>query len=107
MTHATDDRGSMDAEPVSVFVLTVQAVAGPRNSEPDGRRYDILAFARGDDEAAAEAVARAGLADRGWDEAVVLRSGEIVDAGAVPEDLRGPFARALKDGCALVIYDAA
>jgi hypothetical protein len=95
----------MTAAP-SVFVLTVEAVAGPGNSEPDGRRYPILVFARGEDAAAAEAVARAGLANRGWDEPAVLRSGEITDPGAVPEDLRGAMARALESGCALIVYDA-
>jgi hypothetical protein len=92
-------------EPQAVFVLTVEAVAGPSNAEPDGRRYPILVFARGDTEAAAEAVARQGLADRGWDDARVLRAGEITDPGAVPQDLRGAMARALEAGCALIVYD--
>ena len=92
-------------EPKGVFVLTVEAVAGPANAEPDGRRYPILVFARGDSEAAAEAVAREGLADRGWDDVRVLRCGEVTDPGAVPEDLQGAMGRALKTGCALIVYE--
>lgn len=95
----------MDQEPIGVFVLTMTAVAGPQNAEPDGRRYDLLVFARGDDEEAAHAVAEAGLAARGWIESVLVRSGEIVDAGAVPEDLRGAMQRARDNGCALIVYD--
>lgn len=97
--------GDMDQEPVGVFLLTVEALAGPRNSVPDGKRYSILVFARGADEAAAEAVARKGLDQLGWDAVEVLRSGEVVDAGAVPEDLRGALARAQDSGCSVIVYD--
>jgi hypothetical protein len=95
----------MDAEPIGVFVLTMTAVAGPQNSDPDGKRYDLLVFARGEDEAEAQAVAADGLAARGWIDSDLVRSGEIVDAAAVPEDLRGAMLRALETGCALIIYD--
>lgn len=95
----------MDADPIGVFVLTMTAVAGPENAEPDGRRYDLLVFARGEDETAAQAQADAGLSARGWIESVLIRSGEIVDAGAVPEDLQGAMHRAVQTGCALIVYD--
>jgi len=95
----------MDPAAPAIFVLTVTAVAGPRNSEPDGRRYDILLFARAADEAEADAVGRHALDVRGWDAPQILRSGEITDEGAVPEDLRGPMQRARRDGCALVVYE--
>ena len=94
----------MEAE-ASIFVLTMRAVAGPRNSEPDGRRYTILAFTRGADEDAATAAAFAGLDILGWDEAEALRCGEVTDEGAVPPDMQGTLARARRDGCALIIYD--
>jgi hypothetical protein len=83
----------------------MRAVAGPENSQPDGKRYHILAFARGETEEAASAVAFKGLDARGWIEAETLRSGEITDPDAVPEDLKGAMERALRDGCALVVYD--
>ena len=105
MAAATGLSRPVDAEPVGIFVLTMTALAGPRNSVPDGRRYAILAFARGDDEAGAAAQALRALDLLGWDEGVTLRCGEIVDAAAVPEDLREPMARARRDGCALVVYD--
>jgi hypothetical protein len=92
--------------PVSVFVLTVEATAGPANAEPDGRRYPILVFASGETEEAAGVVARAGLADRGWNEVAVLRTGEITDPGAVPDDMKATMDRALAYGCALIVYDA-
>ena len=95
----------VDPEPIGVFVLTMQAVAGPENSQPDGKRYTILAFARGKTEAAASEVAFQGLAARGWTHGEALRCGEIVDAGAVPDDLKSALQNARADGCALVIYD--
>jgi len=95
----------MDQAPVGVFVLTMQATAGPDNAAPDGRRYDLLVFARGDSDAEAETVALQGLAARGWIDPRLIRSGEIVDAGAVPEDLRGAMQRALEGGCALIVYE--
>jgi len=91
--------------PVGVFVLTMQAVAGPRNAQPDGRRYTILAFARGGTEDAATEQAFQGLEALGWTDGETLRCGEIVDPGAVPEDLRGALHNAWRNGCALVVYD--
>ena len=96
-----------DPEPIGVFVLTLRATAGPENSQPDGRRYTILAFARGDTEEAATEVAFKGLDARGWIEGKTLRCGEIVDPGAVPEDLRSAMHNAQANGCALIIYDEA
>lgn len=95
----------MDLEPVGVFVVTMQAVAGPQNSQPDGRRYDLLVFARGDTEAAAEQAAFAGLAQLGWIDAVALRTGEIVEPAAVPPDLQPALARARQSGCAVIVYE--
>jgi hypothetical protein len=92
-------------EPVAVFVLSVRARAGPGNSTPDGRRYDLLVFARGADEAQAGRAGLNGLAGLGWEEPELLRSGEITDEAAVPEDLRGALARARADGCAVIVYD--
>ena len=88
-----------------VFVLTMRAVAGPGNVEPDGRRYDLLVFARGSDEAAAEEAGRRGLDQLGWVEAQTLRVGEITDPGALPEDFRVSFDSALAQGCSIIVYD--
>lgn len=95
----------MVTDPPGIFVLTVRAVAGPRNAQPDGRSYTILAFARGVDEAQASEMAFEALEVLGWIDAEALRSGEITDPQAVPEDLRAPMERARRDGCALVVYD--
>lgn len=95
----------MDAPSANVFVLSIRALAGPRNSEPDGRRYDLLVFARGEDEATAQTVAREGLDSLGWDEPEVLRCGEITDPAAVPEDLQGAMGRARANGCSVIVYD--
>jgi thiamine pyrophosphate-dependent acetolactate synthase large subunit-like protein len=91
--------------PAAVFVLTMRAVAGPRNAEPDGRRYDLLVFARGADETQAGAAARQALDQLGWIEAATLRSGEITNPDAVPEDLQPSFQRALETGCSVIVYD--
>jgi hypothetical protein len=99
------NRPVADPEPIGVFVLTLRATAGPGNAQPDGRRYTILAFARGETEAAATDAAFAGLDALGWIDGEALRCGEIVDAAAVPEDLRSAMRNAQATGCALVVYD--
>lgn len=96
----------MLSEP-SVFLVTLRAIAGPANAQPDGRPYDILAFARAETEGGAEQAAMAGLAARGWIEGYVLRTGEITDPTGVPEDLKGAFERGRDEGCALIVYEAA
>ncbi|HEY8572780.1 hypothetical protein [Phenylobacterium sp.] len=95
----------MPDESPPVFVLTVQAVAGPRNSVPDGRRYDLLVFARGREEIEADAVARKALADLGWDEPAIRRTGEITDPSGIPPDLERAYANAAAHGCAVIVYD--
>ncbi|MDB5447711.1 MAG: hypothetical protein JWQ97_3028 [Phenylobacterium sp.] len=92
-------------EAAAVFVLSMQAVAGPQNSQPDGRRYDLLVFARAGDQAEAEAVAFRCLAQLGWVDARALRSGEITDPDAVPEDLKPSLRRAMENSCAVIVYD--
>lgn len=89
----------------SIFVVTMRALAGPRNSIPDGRRHDLLVFARADAETAAEAVALRGTALLGWDEPEILRTGEITQPDAVPEDLAPAMRRAELNGCAVIAYD--
>ena len=96
-----------DASPIGVFVLTMRAVAGPENLQPDGKRYTILAFARGESEAVATASAFQGLAACGWIDGESLRCGEIVDVGAAPEDFKPAMANAQLNGCALIVYDEA
>jgi hypothetical protein len=92
---------------MSVFVVTMRAIAGPQNSTPDGRPYDILAFVRAETDAEAEAAACAGLTAGGWIEAYVQRTGEITNPDATPEDLRPAMERGERDGCALIVYEAA
>ncbi|CAN7384810.1 hypothetical protein LJR219_002340 [Phenylobacterium sp. LjRoot219] len=89
----------------TIFVVSMQAVAGPENADPDGRCYDLLVFARAATEAEAEAVAHRGLAQLGWIEAQALRSGEITDPDAVPDDFRRSFETAQAVGCAVIVYD--
>jgi hypothetical protein len=91
----------------TVFVVTIQAEAGPENSVPDGRRYDLLVFARGEDEAAAADVAARGLTALGWIEIEILRSGEVTDPAALPEDFRDTYRRATELGCSVIVYDEA
>jgi hypothetical protein len=91
----------------TVFVVTIQAVAGPENVVPDGRRYDLLVFARGEDEAAAAEVAARGLGALGWIEVDILRSGEVTDSAALPEDFRDNYRQATEFGCSVIVYDEA
>lgn len=95
----------MSPPPTPVFVLTVEARAGPRNSVPDGNRYALLVFARGEDDTAAEIAAREGLRALGWDEPDILRMGEITDEAAVPPDLARALNNARAQGCAVIVYD--
>lgn len=89
----------------TIFVVTLQAVAGPENSTPDGRRYDLLVFARAETEAEAEQVAFRGVAQLGWIDARALRAGEITDPDALPADFRSSFQGAQAAGCAVIVYD--
>ena len=91
--------------PAAVFVLTMRAVAGPANAEPDGRRYDLLVFARGDDETEAQVRAGLDLERLGWTEPQTLRCGEIIEPQALPDDFRASFRRAQEGGCAVIVYD--
>lgn len=91
---------------MTVFVVTMRAVAGPKNSTPDGLPYDILAFVRAATEAEAEQSASEGLGALGWIEGYVLRTGEITTPEATPEDLKPALERAERDGCALIVYEA-
>ena len=91
---------AMDAEAVGVWLVTLEgaeAVGGPM--------LTVLAFVKADTEAAAEAGAVAELAELGWSQVTALRSGEVVDAAAVPEDFRGAMDEALRFGCGLIVYD--
>jgi hypothetical protein len=93
------------AASATVFVVTIQAIAGPQNSQPDGRRYDLLVFACADTDAEAEHAAATCIEQLGWIEAATMRIGEITDPAAVPDDLKGAFERALESGCAVIVYD--
>jgi hypothetical protein len=92
----------MGGAPPAVFLVTLEGV-----EVPDGARLTVLAFARAETEEAAKAVATADLAEQGWTEVRVLRTGELVDFAALPEDFRGAVDIALRFGCALIIYDEA
>lgn len=65
----------------------------------------MLAFARAEDEGAAAVVAIAELESLGWRDVVVLRTGVLVDRGALPDDFRGAVDTAERFGCGLIIYD--
>ncbi|WP_296459731.1 hypothetical protein [Phenylobacterium sp.] len=87
-------------DPPAVFVVTLEAVEAGAAAP-----LTILAFARADTEAEAEAVATADLADEGWTGIRPLRTAEVIDAPALPEDFRAAYGTALTWGCALIIYD--
>lgn len=90
----------MTAQRPSVFLVTLQAVETP-GSAP----LTVLAFARADEEDAAKAVATTELEAFGWTDIEPLRTGELVDFEALPDDFRGAVANAERYGCGLIIYD--
>jgi hypothetical protein len=89
----------------SVFVVSIQAVAGPQNAVPDGRGYDLLVFARAESDPEAEAAALHGVAQLGWIRARALRCAEVLRPEALPADFTPSYRRALADGCAVIVYD--
>ncbi|MDZ4371085.1 MAG: hypothetical protein U1C74_06660 [Phenylobacterium sp.] len=89
-----------EAEPPRVFLITLEAIEAP-----GGPPLTVLAFARADDEAAAEAVAKAELEGFGWTDIRPLRTGELTDRSALPPDFRDAVANADRFGCGLIIYD--
>lgn len=90
----------MGQEPADVFVVTLEA-------REDGRLASVLAFAQAATEGAAETAATAELAHFGWRDIQVLRTAQVIDEAALPEDFRDAMANARTYGCGLIIYDGA
>ena len=87
----------MDA---AVFLVTLQAV-----ETAGGPALTVLAFAQAPTEDAAIGVATDELAGFGWTGIEALRTGEIIDFAALPEDFRAAVETARRFGCGLIIYD--
>lgn len=90
----------MEEPSARVFVVTLQGVEGGRPPA-----LTILAFVRADTEGDAEAVAVVEAGRDGFPDAQVLRTAEVIDAAALPEDFAGAMASALRYGCGLIVYD--
>ena len=85
---------------MGVFVVTLEG-----REEEGGPALTVLAFVCADEEAEAEAAAMRELEGFGWREVSALRSGEVTDETALPEDFRGAMETARRYGCGLIIYD--
>lgn len=94
------DTGVMEEASAGVFVVTVEALE-------DGRppALTILAFIQAATEAEAEATAIVEVGRDGFSEARVLRTAEVIDAAAMPEDFSSAMANARRYGCGLIVYD--
>ena len=90
----------MAATPPVVFLVTLEAV-----EVADSRPLTVLAFARADTEDAAKAVATEDLRRLGWTDIRTVRTGELVDFAALPDDFRGAVDTAVRFGCGMIIYD--
>lgn len=88
----------MDDAPAGVFVVTLHAWEA-------GTRLTVLAFAKAADMAEAEATAVRETLRDGFTQPEVLRTAEVIDAGAMPEDFRDALAGAHRYGCWLIVYD--
>ncbi|HKP78602.1 MAG TPA: hypothetical protein VJU34_05705 [Phenylobacterium sp.] len=90
----------MDEVAAGVFVVTLEAVengaAAPRT---------ILAFVVASSARDAEATARREAARDGFTGPNVLRTAEVVDAAAVPDDFRPAMASARRYGSWLIVYE--
>jgi len=90
----------MDEAAGSVFVVTLEALE-------DGRppALTILAFVKASTEVDAEAIAVVEVGRDGFTDAQVLRTAEVIDAAALPEDFGSAMANAQRYGCGLIVYD--
>ena len=90
----------MAATPPVVFLVTLEAV-----EVADSQPLTVLAFARADTEDAAKAIATEDLRRLGWTDIRTVRTGELVDFAALPDDFRGAVDTAVRFGCGMIIYD--
>lgn len=90
----------MDEVAAGVFVVTLEAV---ENGAPAPRT--ILAFVVAGSARDAEATARREAARDGFAHARVLRTAEVIDATAVPDDFRPAMASARRYGSWLIVYE--
>jgi len=90
----------MTADRPSVFLVTLEAVEVAGSAG-----LTVLAFACAETEGAARAVAIDDLQGLGWTGIRIVRTGELVDFAALPDDFRGAVDTALRFGCGLIIYD--
>ena len=90
----------MSAAADSVFLVTLEAV-----ETAGGPLLTVLAFAKAETSDAAGVMAADELASFGWTDIRALRTGELVDFTALPEDFRDAVATAQRFGCGLIIYD--
>lgn len=90
----------MDEASRGVFVVTLEALEAGRPPA-----LTILAFVKAGAEADAEATAIVEVGRDGFSDARVLRTAEVIDAAALPEDFGGAMANAQRYGCGLIVYE--
>jgi hypothetical protein len=90
----------MDDAPAGVFVVTLEGV---EHGAPPA--LTILAFVKADTEGSAELIAAQEAARDGFSQVRVLRTAEVIDPGAMPEDFRAALANAHRYGSWLIVYD--
>jgi hypothetical protein len=90
----------MDEASAGVYVVTLEALEG---GKPPA--LTILAFVQAGTEAEAEATAILEVGRDGFSDARVLRTAEVIDAAAMPEDFGTAMANARRYGCGLIVYD--
>lgn len=90
----------MDETPAGVFVVTLE---GLENGAPPP--LTILAFVAVYDAAAAEAIAVREAERDGFAQVRALRTAEVIDAAAMPEDFRDALANARRYGSWLIVYE--
>ncbi len=90
----------MDETPAGVFVVTLEGVE-------NGLRPPlvILAFVALYDAAQAEEIAVREAERDGFTEVRALRTAEVIDAAAMPEDFRDALANARRYGSWLIVYE--
>ena len=86
-----------------LFSLLGEAAAGAGRTYPRGERHALMVFARASTREEAEGIARAGMTDLGWVEAIITKVG-MIDRLSVPEDLRPSVSHAWENGCSVVAY---
>ena len=97
----------MTVQKLDIYVVLAKATASKENQKySEGEKHAVLAFAKASSHSEAEAVAMKGLADSGWMNLEIDKTGTV---DSIRKESHNPtddtFNTALDEGFAAVIYE--